>query len=188
MTEEPRALTDIDLFPEHAPRTPPEPDPEKARFVLELLTAAGLKSPFGIDIDKSEEIWGIKLAVFDIQTLTEAVDQWISEDTNAFPAVGELVSIALRIQNRHRAIERGNQHPLPGMVCAECQGDAWVEVGEQGTIATVRPCRACRPAQYDSWLDGAYMPKIIRTDDSDGPQQSEAAKAMLQEMLTKLGR
>lgn len=184
MTDEPTHLTDIDLFPEHAPKPRgPEADPEKARFVLEMLTAAGLKSPFGIDIDRSEEVWGIKLAAFDIQTLTEAVDKWISEDTNAFPAVGELVSLALRIKNRRNAIKAAHDHPIPGQLCMECGGQSWVDVDEGAAIGTVRPCSVCRADQYQTWKSGGYMPKVIR---ETTPEQQEASGRMLREMRANL--
>jgi hypothetical protein len=112
-------------------------------------------------MNDAEHVWGVKLAAFDLETLTEAVSQWISEDTHAFPAVGELVSLAHRIQNRQRAIEAAAKNPIPGQLCIECEGSGWVETPKVetpggGTCSFVRPCQSCRPDQYQLWKNGHY--------------------------------
>lgn len=157
-------LTDVELFEDHPgsnPRGLPLPSPEKAEFVLGLLRGAGLQPPFGMDIDDALEVWALKLSTFETPTLQEAVNQWISEDTHAFPAVGELVSLAHRVQNRQRAIDAAAKNPIPGQLCIECEGTGWVEMpGDEiqggGVCSFVRPCQSCRSEQYELWKGGHW--------------------------------
>ena len=144
-----------------------------ARFVIEALRSAGLRFPFSADTNNVEKIWAAQLSPFSLEVLQEAVRQWISSDTHDFPAVGEFGSMCGQLQreaNRARALRNAQDNPHPGDTCGECgEGRGWVTVkeGDVGEPSTVRPCRSCRPAQYEKWSEGHFLPHTV-----SGPRET----------------
>lgn len=156
--DEPHKIgSDLDLFDDHPPRpAPPQPSPEKAQLVIGLLRGAGLKPPFGMDQDDADLVWGAKLAPFDTMTLHDAANDWIDNNSD-FPSVMDIVSNALRIRNRSRAIKNANDNPIPGATCMQCQGVGFIDDDETAVIGTGHPCPACMPDQYKLWSGGHFM-------------------------------
>lgn len=74
-----------------------------------------------------------------------------------------------REANRERAIKAGMERRVPGQLCECGEGRGWLTVvlGEPGEPGTVRPCRICRPEQYEKWREGEFMPKMVA-----GPRQT----------------
>jgi hypothetical protein len=149
---------------------------EKAQYVLGLLTSAGLRSPWGIDIGDAEVLWATQLDGFGIDVLERTAKDWISADTHDFPALGEFTSMADVIQrqlNRDRAIKAGMEHRQPNQVCPECdENEGWVDLSEEPVgIATVRPCSICRPEQHAIWNGGCFEPKHLPCERCRGKGQ-----------------
>lgn len=167
MNDEPTAIGEvIDVYvpggdlPEPTP-SGPAPDPAKSKFVLDALTAAGLKTPFGQNIDTTEELWAVRLAAFPMDILMTAVDDWVSRDSHDFPSMGEFVSTCLRLKNRATALQAAHDHPIPGQVCMECLNTGWVDVDEGAAIGTVRPCSLCNSDLARLHKAGHFMPHHV---------------------------
>jgi hypothetical protein len=148
-------VTSADLPPQ--PQLVPDSAAEmKAVIVLRALMNAGLKQPFGFDVDEAKVLWGSRLGSFHVDVLLEAIGDWIGAPGGEFPSVGDVETVASSVVRRNHA-ESPAERARTARVCRECDGVRYVRVVTGTQIIPVgkdmvptevqtsamRPCPVC---------------------------------------------
>jgi hypothetical protein len=137
--------------------------------VLQVLRAAGLNPPFGMDQGTAEELWGIELFGFSVDEAINAARAFGTSADGEFPTVGELKAVVLQTR-RDAAIQRGMANRHPDQTCPFCDdtgfedGPPIIKQLPQGEVeeTSVQPCHVCRPEQL-ALLRGGHFKREHET-------------------------
>jgi hypothetical protein len=121
----------------------------KALYILKALLAAGLKAPYGFDLDEAASLWASRLAPFGLNVLEAAVQEWIGMPGNEFPTVGDVETVARAITIERRA-QSPEERARAARTCPTCEGVHWVRVKDRAPqtglllpTTHLRPCPDC---------------------------------------------
>jgi membrane carboxypeptidase/penicillin-binding protein len=97
---------------------------DKADLVLASLRSAGLKVPFGMDVDEAAEMWAMALGAYSVDVLTATTGKWIMTN-ETFPTLAEFLDQVKRLNAQMVSDQRQEQVTR---ICPECDGLRYVRV------------------------------------------------------------
>ena len=163
-------FSDEALFADHPaqaavePATyPTEETAAAVETVLRVLRAANLSPAYGFDAEDAQQLWTARLGRYAPEAIVTAAATWTETEGAGFPTLAEFETVV-------RSADRKLRHPAPkpedGRMCPECQATpeerrGFVDLTDptEGGTGTVRPCRECRPEQYELWRQGHFSPR-----------------------------
>jgi hypothetical protein len=155
-----KRISDEVLFADYPGRPDPDrpvtdADVNKAQTMIRALLEAGKKTQFDFNPEEAKYLWAIKLKVFSIDVLTEAVNQFIDAPGNDFPSLGDMEQMARFVVAERLRDDREEQAATRGE-CEECGGVLYVRVVD-GTLSietyTSQRARRTNPLLEPVYLD-----------------------------------
>jgi hypothetical protein len=171
-------LNDVEAFADLTPAPVAEqlvPDDAafvKADYILRALIAAGLKTPFGFDIEVARQLWAGRLGQYSINDLETAIGDWVGAPGNDFPSLGDLETVVKELHAR-RIADSPEERARTARGCSTCDGLHHVRVKQKSGIiiptgktmvpteievSVMRPCPDCpeMKERSDLWERGHF--------------------------------
>lgn len=154
-------VSDMELFGDKPGQLTQRQILASGETVLRALIAAGLRVPYGFDMDDGIQVWGVALADRPLALLLQAVTLWCSDAEAEFPSLAEFQTVvsAVEIEARQEQERMEGYDPTNLRSCDLCfETPGYIRDGP-GRMDPLEPCKRCMPEKHRVWKSGHYNPK-----------------------------